>query len=379
MKTASRSELFWNAPYSLESGRAVDPLGFDALRESMSNVLAPFLTGSTQHAEHYVAVTVGLRWAKSHARLPIDKEIWPLFAAFERGLKQYWHLYPSNRPARRRYLGKRRIAAICSEQRPDVQAPILQDQRGVGLLGNYIESLRAIGLVKKGQIVINDAAATLLLGHPRFEWAGTSPGSWDALHDIFRGVDLRSAWPRVGRRLFDLDDFSEERARMNSAARAVRSGAAANWAEIAQSRALLEPQRRMAQATVPTTELEDQLRALFTLLLEGGEPTVSRMHVRKLASLAGRINDLKVIDTVWPSEPTLAKALRRQIDNAARGRLSARTLLNWHLEIMHARGTDPWLHDLGDHSALKLPRERNDPDFRLTNMRTLLQETRWAG
>ena len=76
------------------------PSGFDALREAMSNVLAPFLTGATRHAEHYVAVAVGLRWAKSRANRPVDKYIWPLFGAFERGLLQYWHLCPGKgRPA----------------------------------------------------------------------------------------------------------------------------------------------------------------------------------------------------------------------------------------------------------------------------------------
>jgi len=54
MTTLCRSELFWNAPYRFPSTRAVDPLGFDALREAMSNDLVPFLNGAPTHAEHYV-------------------------------------------------------------------------------------------------------------------------------------------------------------------------------------------------------------------------------------------------------------------------------------------------------------------------------------
>src|SRR5689334_19146518 len=99
--TDSRSELFWNAAFPLESTRAVDPLGFDALREAMANLLAPFLTAGTRHAEHYVAVAVGLRWAKARAKSVVDKEIWPFFEVFERGLLQHWHSHPARRPARR--------------------------------------------------------------------------------------------------------------------------------------------------------------------------------------------------------------------------------------------------------------------------------------
>src|SRR6266404_6821168 len=117
MKSAARSELFWNAPHKFESTRAVDPLGFDALREAMSNVLAPCLTGATRHAEHYIALAVGLRWAKSRATQSVDKNIWPYFELFERGLLQYWHREPSSRPARKRYLGKRVISTICKEKR----------------------------------------------------------------------------------------------------------------------------------------------------------------------------------------------------------------------------------------------------------------------
>jgi hypothetical protein len=372
-------ELFWNKPYRLESTRAVDPLGFDALREAMSNVLVPFLTGATRHAEHYVAITVGLRWAKSSARRPIDQDIWPLFGAFERGVKQYWYRHPSNRPARRHYLGKRRIAVICKRKRPDVQAPILQDQRGVGLLGNYIESLRAIELVTTGQIVIQDAAMTRLLGDLRFEWNGGSPKSWQDLDKIFSTVDVRSAWPRLGHRLFDLCDTSEERVRMHSAARAVCGGPGADWAQLASRRELRERQRRIAAATSPTAELEEYLRQLFSEILGGHELRLAKSIVQRLAKLARKVLRFEVIDNVWPRETGLAKALREQIEITAHGRLSGEALLGWHHSIMGARATEPWIHDLGERSALQLLTTRGDPDFRLTNLRTLLQETGWTG
>ena len=379
MKSENHSEVFWNAPHQLEFTRAVDPLGFDALREAMSNVLAPFLTGATRHAEHYVAVAVGLRWAKSRANRPVDKYIWPLFGAFERGLLQYWHLCPRNRPARRSYLGKRRIREICEGKRPDVQAPILQDQRNVGLLGNYIELLRAIAFVKTGQIVLDDEAVTQFLGDFRFEWAGTSPGSWQTLIEIFAAVDFRNAWPRLGKRLFALTDQTQQRVQMHSTARAVCGSPNSDWAQLAQSSALLEPQRRIAAATNPTAELETQLRELFGELLMGHNVPVTNAKARQLGKLATQITKLDVINTVWPSQPALAQTISRQIETAAKGRLSGKTLLEWHLEVMRARATEPWILDLGERSALRLTTTRADPDFRLTNLRTLLRETRWAG
>ncbi len=379
MKPDSHSQIFWNARHELASTRAVDPLGFDALREAMSNVLAPFLTGATRHAEHYVAVTVGLRWAKTRANRPIDKLIWPLFAAFERGLLQYWHMCPASRAARRTYLGKRLVAEICKGKRPDVQAPILQDQRGVGLLGSYIESLRAIGLVNPGQILINEQAATQFLGDPQFEWAGTSPGSWHTLINIFRVVDSRNAWPRLGKRLFDLTDQTQQRVQMHSSARAVRGTPNADWMHLAQSSALLESQQRVAAATGPTSELETRLRDLFGVLLNGRDITVTKGTAKTLGTLARRITKLEVINTVWPSWPALAQTMERHIENAAKNRLSQRALLEWHLDVMRVRSTEPWIQGLGERSAIKLSTARADPDFRLTNLRTLLRETRWAG
>ncbi len=348
----------------------------------MSNVLAPFLTGATQHAEHYIAVIVGLRWAKQQAALPVDKEIWTRFARFERGLKQFWHLVPSARPARSRYLGKREIAKICAGDRPNIHAQILVDQRGVGLLGNYIESLRAIGLVGAGQIVVDDAAVTHLLGDPRFEWNGVNPASWEALRKVFAAVDQRSAWPRLGRRLFDangLTALNDERLRMNSAARTLVAHLGLSWHQLAASRFLLEPQRRIAKATRPTADLEDGLRELFTRLLNGETPKPSRAMVRRLSGWAQQIIDLDVLGTVWAAEPALAKALRRQIDAVGNGRVSAHSVLNWHFEVMSARGTERWIRDVGERSSLKLTSQRNDPNYRLTNFRTLLQETKWRG
>ena len=73
------------------------PLGpADALREAMSECAR---YRSSQGLLGMPSTTwrspLCLRWAKSRASRPIDKDIWSLFGAFERGLLQYWHLRPA--------------------------------------------------------------------------------------------------------------------------------------------------------------------------------------------------------------------------------------------------------------------------------------------
>lgn len=372
------SEFFWNAPHAFETSRAVDPLGFDALREAMSNVLVPFLTGATRHAEHYVVVVVGLRWAKSRAQRPIDRDIWPLFARFERGLKQYWHRHPARRPARNHYLGKIKIKEICSGQRPDIESPILQDQRGIGLLGNYIESLRAIGLVRPAQILVDESAATKFLGDPRFEWNGANPGSWATLDRKFAAVDMPVTWARLGHLLFDYNGPEEDRLRMHSAARTLSAQLrATSWRQVASSKSLLRPQQRVAAAVALTTRLEKRLRELFSVLLEGNEPPVDVSGAKQMAALAGTLMRLRVIETVWPGEPPLARVLQRQFHRLTRCQCSPQDLLSWHTEIARTRGIDPWIREVGERSPIELSGQRYEPDFRYTNLRTLLNETKW--
>ncbi len=72
--------------------RAVDPLGFDALREAMADELVPLLTGATRDADEYLWTLIGLRWAHESTGSSVDATIFNQgFAPFERALKQYWY------------------------------------------------------------------------------------------------------------------------------------------------------------------------------------------------------------------------------------------------------------------------------------------------
>ena len=372
------SEIFWNTAHVFDETRALDPLGLDALRAAMSNALVPYLTGTTRHAEHYVAVLVGLHWAKSRANSPVDREIWPHFARFERGLKMFWHRCPAGRPARRQYLGKRKIKELCSDSRPNVETPILRDERGIGLLANYVESLRAMGLVRPSQIVVDDGELTEVIGDPRFEWPGSSPSSWKALDSIFSPVDRRSAWPKLGRRLFDLRGLDDDSARMHAAARAVRERQRArSWEELSASAALQQVQRAIAALTRPTTELEIRLRSRFAVLLEGGRSEEVERPSQKVVRLAASLVDGKIFEHLWTDTNPLATVLEQRLTSLAAGKQTDEELLAWHCDITRMRGNDPWIREVGEKSLHGLAEERPEADFRFSNLCTLLAETRW--
>src|SRR4051812_48503950 len=109
------SFVFWNAPPRSQGDRLGDPLGLDALREAMADCLVPYLTGGTRHADDYLWILVGLRWAKENAASNIDSEIWEEFRIFERALKQYWEKFTS----RSVYAGKNVVSDICKGDAPN--------------------------------------------------------------------------------------------------------------------------------------------------------------------------------------------------------------------------------------------------------------------
>jgi len=255
----------------------------------------------------------------------------------------------------------------------------LVDERGVGMLGNYVESMRAIRLVAPGSIVVNDTAISQLLGEPRFEWPGTSPPTWGSLDGIFSKVDRPRVWPRLGHLLFDAHDFGEPETRMFSAAKTARVYAEGAWVRLADSTRLLEPQRCVARATDVITSLENELRRIFEDILAGQSPSLPQSAAKRLSRLAAKFLRIGVFETVWPNQPAIARVLQREFELVATRRLTAQALLGWHLEVMGARGTDPWLRELGEHSAQRLAAVRMEPDFRLANLRNLVLETKWQG
>ena len=123
------TSVFWNAPHKQLYERTGDPLGLDALREAMSDCLVPHITGATRHADDYVWILVGLRWAEQRASTAVDADIWEEFRKFERALKQYWHQFTT----RRDYQGTRVVERLCKDARPNVNERILENERATGV------------------------------------------------------------------------------------------------------------------------------------------------------------------------------------------------------------------------------------------------------
>jgi len=140
----------------------------------------------------------GLRWAHEATGSSADATIFNHgFAPFERTLKQYWYKF------RRRVSGGINVVKkLCDEAQPDVRRPILVDQLATGLLGNYIVSLRRMGLIQKESLRVVEDASDRLLVDIKFAPPRSWTSSWDALNQAFSVIELKSARRRLGVRLF---------------------------------------------------------------------------------------------------------------------------------------------------------------------------------
>lgn len=366
------SILFWNKPPTRDRTRSADPLGFDSLREAMADKLVPLLTGATRDADEYLWTLVGLRWACEATGSSVDATIFSQgFATFERALKQYWYKF------RKRVSGGINVVKkLCDEAQPDVRRPILVDQRATGLLGNYIVSLRGVGLVRKDSLRVVEDAADHLLVDIKFAPPRSWTTSWEALRGAFSGIEprLKPVRRRLGVRL-----FAGESPEMTRAARSVliRPGAT-SWAQVGR-RDLDGEQARLAKATTTLIRFEAAAVEAFGSLLRG-EKALPQSTRRSLRSLAAATRDADPFPSSWGHSNPLRTAIRDALFSLARGRDPAVTLLGLHITVTReVRETEPWLLHLGGMPAgfQQWPPSGGVPDFRFRNLRTLVRQTRW--
>lgn len=365
------SIAFWNRPSTREINRSADPLGFDALREAMADGLVPLLTGGTRDADEYLWTLIGLRWARQETGAVVDKVLFNRgFAIFERALKQYWYRFE-----KRSSSGITVIKLICEQSAPDVQRRILLDQRATGLLGNYIVSLRGMGLVQKDSLRLVDEASELLLGDIAFAPRRGWDSSWASLSQAFKSVSLKLAKKRLGNRLFQGAVHE-----MNQAARAFRAKpSATNWFKMSR-RALGADQARLAAATRPVAFLESKALEAFGLLLRGHEKLPGLMK-RQVQSLAVEVRDANPFPPSWDTSSRLRGAMSGALSALAKGQSIERTLLQLHLEVtQEVRHTDPWLRCLGESPAAFQDWKPGAgiPDYRFGNLRRLVRQTNWG-
>ncbi len=359
--------VFWNISHKRQRDRAADPLGLDALREAMADCLVPHLTGGTRHADDYLWVLVGLRWAREAARTPVDADVWEEFRKFERALKQYWQRFTT----RRDFLGKLEVSDRCKADRPDVSRPILVNERATGILGTYIASLRAIGLVDDKYLAPSKAGENLVRG-VAFPARARTFTSWPALRAVFAATegDLRRRRPGLGPHVFHDD-------RMHRAAIAFVSRRRATAWNACDRSHLSAEQRRVAHACPAVLEVEEAMVSAFAELLDGRQQ-LDTSRKAQLRATAARVLARRPIPDLWMRHP-LAAALERAWTPLARGRSPEPALLDLHIEVtLRVRGNDPWVHELGEETLVDFRPTFGGRDFRFGNLARLVSETRWS-
>jgi hypothetical protein len=125
--------VFWTQP-SDDEERPTDPLGLDAMREELSDVLRPCLTARTWRHEDFFWSLVFLRWAE-HEEDTEENRV-ARFLHWERCLKLHWA-----REGLDRFPGVNRARAQAAEADSPSTAfrPLLKNQRAQGMLGAHLE------------------------------------------------------------------------------------------------------------------------------------------------------------------------------------------------------------------------------------------------
>jgi hypothetical protein len=359
------TSAFWNASHTRQTERPGDPLGFDALREMMSDCLVPNLTGGTRHAEDYLWVLVGLRWARGDAATRVDAEIWEEFRKFERALKQYWE----RANLRQDYSGKLKVAKLCKQERPNVNQPILTNERTGGLLGSYIVSLRNIGLVDKSALALTKAGDQIIQG-VGFTAGKRTFTSWSALGDGFSTTDreVRTRRKALGAHLFHDDHMRR------AASATLSSQTAQSWNELAAH--LNGEQRRIASACAAVIDAETAMVNAFVELMSGRTQLTAAENA-KLQNACIRVRARKPIPVAKSNQPT-AKALDRTWTACVNGRVIEKRLVDLHVDVSRSiRGNEPWITALGQKSLISYRLRTAERDFRIGNLRRLVKETNW--
>jgi hypothetical protein len=361
------SILFWNQAPPRNATRSVDPLGFDALREAMADNLVPLLTGATRDADEYLWTLIGLRWAHEQTGASVDATIFYRgFAPFERALKQYWYRFRNRRSG-----GINVVKKLCQGNAPELRRQILTNERAAGLLGNYIVSLRGMGLVQKESLVLAEEAVDRLLVDVRFSSARGWASSWPGLKKTFDSVDLKAARRRLGVKL-----FGENHNMRRAASAALARPNTEKWSQVDRSCLDLE-QARIAQAAAPVLKLEKFALNAFSELLSG-KKKLSEPASRALRSCAEKVLRIDPIPSSWSSGNKLRESISDAFSSLAGGSSPTDALLKLHLAVTRdVRHTEPWILRIGDTRFGDEWRPRGGGDFRFKNLRKLLGQTRW--
>lgn len=362
-----KSRLFWTKQAKLQIERQADPLGIDVLREAMAGVLAPCLTKGTSSADEYLWVLVGLGWANRNGAAGFEMNVWPSFQRFERGLKLYWW----RNSLQRHFNGSRKAKLLCArgEWHPNLTEPLLSNERGAGLLGIYLRSLRKIGLVEKRTLRLSDKGEDVIQGLD-FAWDGQGVGSWAKLYVIFSKVRFQV----THRRRLGVYLFAD--ATMRSSAEAwKRRRSSRGWPDLVDMLSL--EQKKMAKACGTVNKWAETANACFTELL-GGRKNIPKVLSLRLKRDSSRTLKADPFPVAWGRDG-LADILRQGIRGMSEGvKTQCMALIKLHSSVVsEQRGRSAWISRLGQKSLVEYRPPNGDDDYRFKNLKHLLVETRW--
>lgn len=317
------NNLFWTGK-SADDTALSDPLGLDALREEISDELAPCLTSRTRHAEEAFWCLTLLRWSKSSRPAQIERS----FLEWERNLKLVWAKYPCDprTKAMRSFPGSERAHEQASSPDAPLTAfrPLLANQRSQGMLGQYRTMLQFLNLVEG--LELKDAGESWSRGAddpPELE-----DGSWRLWRERF--ANAAKAYPDFRGRL--RESLGATMPELRAGLKRARWGQEANWLAAAPAMGRLEGTARFAYRFC---NWADSLRRAFDMLSRDG-------HGHKVRWPA----PLSVPSRYGTSDRNRARwaRVRQYNSGTTTGRLGF--VATWHREEFAGRGygnADLWL------------------------------------
>lgn len=180
MLTAARAHavnLFWTEPSSDRDSRPTDPLGLDAMRTQLADVLVPCLTGRVSRHEDFYWSLLFLRCGSSD-----DEARERRFLEYERLLKLWW-VHTGTDQGFAGVEGAKRQARETGAPRTAYR-PLLKTPRAQGLLGAHLNPLRRLNLVRSDRLELTSDGEALVRGGGE----GLEPvrsGDWSTLRRAF--------------------------------------------------------------------------------------------------------------------------------------------------------------------------------------------------
>jgi hypothetical protein len=253
--------LFWTTPSTERDSRPTDPLGLDAMRTQLADVLVPCLTSRVSHPEDFYWSLLFLRWGSSD-----DNARERSFLECERLLKLWWVHTGRDRGFAGVEQAKRQAHEVGAPR--TAYRPLLKTPRAQGLLGAHLNPLRGLEFVRHDSLGLTPDGETLVRGGGE-ALEPVHNGDWRSLRRAFETAGRGFTTSFVEKLKHRLADAMPD---LERALRMVRWPERQSWGAAARHIGpKLAPYARLAGKFC---DWADQVRARFDETVEDG--TLSR-------------------------------------------------------------------------------------------------------